>query len=129
MKLPVPRATLWGLALSQAPLIWDAASRVLGLIRGRLARSRDAEGKQAKPPHEMTLPELAVEVEQLRRRLRAVDDAQLEQVKLVQQVVEQNRDLALAMRALSLRYRIALTAAALVLAADAWLAWRLFHAA
>jgi hypothetical protein len=125
MKPPLPRATLWGLALSQAPLIWDAASRVLGLIRGRIALSRDPEGK-GRGPHEITLPELAAEVEQVQRALRAVDDSQLEQIKLLQQVVEQNRAVALAMRALTIRYRIVLGAAALLLAADAALAWKLF---
>jgi hypothetical protein len=123
MKLPFPRASLWGLALSQAPLLWEAATRVLGLIRGRLALARDPVGTALKSPGEMTFAEIAVEVDRLRRRLQALDESQVEQVKLIQQVVEQHRALALAMHVMTIRYRVIVGVAAFFLAVDAWMGW------
>lgn len=124
MKLPVS-AGIWGLVLSQAPLLWEAATKVAEHLRNRPARS--AEEIAAIPPEQMTLPELGAEVGRLRQRIGALDDAQREQIELIRRVVEQNRDLALALRGLSLRFRIVAVAALAFFLLDAWLVWRLWR--
>jgi len=121
------QSSLWGLALSQAPLIVEGAGRILDLIRGRISlfKDRDREGK---PVHEMTLAELAREVGSLRRHSQAIDDAQLEQIKLMQQVVEQNRTMALALQRFSIRFKIVLwVGSAAILGDIALLIWVLRH--
>jgi len=116
MRVPkIFRSLLWNLAVSQAPLLVEGTSRLLGLIRGRIALSKNADGKA---PREMSLPELADEVAQLRRRAQAIDDAQLEQIKLIQQVVEQNRTLALTLQRFAVRYKIVLAVAVVALVGD-----------
>ena len=121
------RNSLWSLALSQAPLIVEGAGRILDLIRGRvtLFKERDRDGK---PVHEMTLAELAHEVANLRRHSQAIDDAQLEQIKLMQQVVEQNRTMALALQKFSIRFKIVLGVATVAVLGDlGLLVWTLLH--
>jgi len=119
------QSSLWGLALSQAPLLFEGGSRILDLIRGRISLFQDREGK---PVHEMTLHELAQEVASLRRHSKAIDDAQLEQIKLMQMVVEQNRTMAQALQRFSVRFKIVLGVATVAVLGDvALLVWALRH--
>jgi len=121
------QSSLWSLALSQAPLIVEGASHILDLIRGRITLFKDRD-RDGKPVHEMTLAELAREVASLRRHSQAIDDAQLEQIKLMQQVVEQNRTMALALQKFSIRFKIVLGVATVAVLGDlGLLVWTLLH--
>ena len=121
------QSSLWSLALSQAPLIVDGAGRILDLIRGRITLFKDRD-RDGKPVHEMTLAELAREVGSLRRHSQAIDDAQLEQIKLMQQVVEQNRMMALALQKFSIRFKLVLGVATVAVLGDlGLLVWALRH--
>ncbi len=121
------RSSLWGLALSQAPMIVEGAGHILDLIRGRISLFKDRD-RDGKPVHEMTLAELAHEVGSLRRHSQAIDDAQIEQIKLMQQVVEQNRTMALALQKFSIRFKIVLGLATVAVLGDlGLLVWALRH--
>jgi hypothetical protein len=126
MKVPkIFRSLLWNLAVSQAPLLVEGTSRLLTLIRGRIAL---AQGREVKEPHEMTVAEMGAEIAALRRRAQAIDDAQLEQIKLIQQVVEQNRTMAQALRHFAARFRLVLTLALLALVGNlVLLGWVVAH--
>ena len=121
------QSSLWSLALSQAPLIVEGASHILDLIRGRITLFKDRD-RDGKPVHEMTLAELAREVASLRRHSQAIDDAQIEQIKLMQQVVEQNRMMALALQKFSIRFKLVLGVATVAVLGDlGLLIWALRH--
>ena len=125
------QSSLWSLALSQAPLIVEGAGHILDLIRGRITLFRDRDrdrDRGDRPVHEMTLAELAREVASLRSHSQAIDDAQLEQIKLMQQVVEQNRMMALALQKFSIRFKIVLGVATVAVLGDlGLLIWALRH--
>ncbi len=112
-------------AVKNAPLLIEAAVSVLTLVKGRIALSKNQDGK---PVQAMSLPELAAEVAALRRRAQAIDDAQLEQIKLIQQVVEQNRFLAETLHEVSTRFKILAALTVVALLGDvALLVWAARH--
>ncbi len=116
MKVPeFMRKALWTLAVSQAPLLIEGTTRLLDMIRGRISLLKENNERATR---DMTLSELAAEVTRLQRRAQAIDDAQLEQIKLIQQIVEQNKLLATSLHAFSSRFWIVVGVAAGALAAD-----------
>ena len=108
--------------LSTAPVILQGASKLIGMIRARTesAAARDASAL-------VTLDGLREEVARIESRLDATDEANVEQIRLIEELARQNELLAAELRrvlnrgnllAAACGFALLLSAVALYLSAD-----------
>lgn len=75
--------------LNSAPMVIQGASKLINLIKEQGNNREDEAGDEL-----LTLESLKAEIERLEARLAATDDSNIEQIKLIEQLAQQNEVLA-----------------------------------
>ncbi|MEX2524249.1 MAG: hypothetical protein WD750_04765 [Gammaproteobacteria bacterium] len=79
--------------LNTAPMVLQGANKLIRLIRERGAEPADSE-----PSAPATTESLKQEIEQIHVRLKANDDSDVEQIRLIEQLAKQNEAMADSLR-------------------------------
>ncbi len=87
--------------LNSAPMVIQGASKLINLIKEQANNGPDSDTAE-----QLTVESLNADIERLESRLSAIDESNIEQIKLIEQLARQNEVLAASMSKINNRLNL-----------------------